>query len=621
MRSVEFLDVLRDRALVGDGAMGTQLYAAGVPLAQSFDSINLVRPELVLDIHQRYIAAGARVIETNTFGANSDFLSRFGLESRANEISEAGARLALEAAAGHDVVVAGAIGPLTRQSSRPGSLSDDERRQIFHEQVVALANGGVDVLMLETFTDFYNLRLAYEAARKACDLPIIAQMAFVERTGTLAGDEPTATLTELWRMGVDVVGVNCGRGPKLIHEIMSEFAPHTGVPLSAFCNAGSPDLVDGRYMYLQQPGYMAEMAARLAETGVNLIGGCCGTTPEMIARIAERLKITTVRRRMPIDPPPFVEVVEGEAPVFPPGLLDKPDGDPSVVVELDPPRGLAYERILDGARMLGAAGVDMVSVAENPLASPRMGNVAMALLMKEHADVEPLVHFTCRDRNLIGLQSDIMGAYALGLRYILCVTGDPVPFGGEFGAKGVYDVTSFGLVKMVSALNRAINVAGASIQKPTRLRVGVAFGANIKHLHVQVTRLRKKMDLGAHFSLTQPCWDPERLREVLAIADDLEFPMYVGIMPFASERNCEFLHNEVPGMVVPDDVRARMRGLSGKEGRERGAKICEELLDVVAEHSSRVYIITPFNHYETSARLTEYFQARLRARVRSQAGR
>jgi homocysteine S-methyltransferase len=613
---VRFLDALAERPVIGDGAMGTLLYSMGVPLDQSFDSLNLVHPEKVRTIHELYIDAGAQLIETNTFGANGDFLARFGLRDKAAAINEAGARLAREAVAGRDVFVAGAIGPLTRQSSRSETISDDDRRLIFREQAEALANGGVDLLMIETFPDFAQLKLAYEAARAATDLPIVAQMTFVERTGTLSGDEPLSTLTEIWRLGADVVGVNCGRGPKLILDILREFAPNTGIPLSAFFNAGSPDLIDGRYSYLQHPQYLADMAEQLVDVGVNLIGGCCGTTPEIIAIIAERLASVSLKERPKVPLPPPARVEHGEDPVFPPSFLDKPDSEPSVIVELDPPRGLNYEKALEGARAMREAGVDLVSVAENPLASPRMGNVAMALLMKEHAGIEPLVHFTCRDRNLIGLQSDIMGAYALGLRYLLCITGDPVPFGGEFGAKGVYDVASFGLIKLVSGLNRGFNAAGASIQRPTRLRIGVAFSSNVKHLHVQVQRLERKIGLGAHFALTQPCWDPERIAAIFDAVRDLPIQLYMGVMPFASERNCEFLHNEVPGMLVPDEVRARMKGLRGAEGRKEGRRICEEILDVIAAHSGRAYIITPFNHYETSARLAEHFMERVRVRAK-----
>jgi homocysteine S-methyltransferase len=596
--------------------MGTLIYAKGVPLAQSFDSLNLERPDLIREIHAQYIAAGARVIETNTFGANADFLARFGREKDARAISEAGARLAREAAAGKDVFVAGAIGPLSERSRRAGVYDDGQIRDIFGEQAEALANGGCDLLMLETFTSFEGLRLAYEAVRARTDLPVVAQMAFIERTGTLSGDEPITTLTEMWRMGADVVGVNCGRGPKLIVEIIGDFAPMTGHPLSAFFNAGSPDLVDGRYMYLLQPDYLVDTALRLVDLGVNLIGGCCGTTPEVIERIAQGLRDRTVRARPKVAVPPRRAIEVGAPPVFPPGFLEKPREEPSVIVELDPPRGMLYEQVIEGAKLMAQVGADMVSVAENPLASPRMGNVAMALLMKDRAGIEPLVHFTCRDRNLLGLQSDIMGAYALGLRHLLCVTGDPVPFGGEFGAKGVYDVVSFGLVQLVDGLNRGVNAAGASIHRPTRLRIGVAFSANVKHLHVQVERLAKKIGLGAQFVLTQPCWDPERIAETFAATKPHTDKLYLGCMPFASERNCEFLHSEVPGMTVPDEVRARMRGLSGKNGRAMGLKICEELIDVVVEHSHRLYIITPFNHYDSSARLREYFMERTRARVR-----
>jgi len=597
--------------------MGTLLHEQGVPHDQCFEAINLHRPDQIRGVHEAYIAAGARFIETNTFGANADQLARHGYEDRVVPINLAGARLARMAAKGHDVFVAGSIGPVSQESRRPGGLSEKQVRAIFRQQATALVEGEVDVLLLETFTELRSLLWAYEEARAVAeDRPVITEMAFLERSGTYSGDEPVPSLTELWRAGADVVGVNCGRGPKLVHEILEEFAPTTGIPLSAFFNSGSPDLVNGRHMYLKRPDYLAMMAEKLVGIGVNLVGGCCGTTPDDIACIAGRLHGAKVHRRMPVTPPPRVEVASGQAPVFPPSFLDQDDHTPSVIAELDPPRGLDYEKVLVGAQRMAEIGVDLVSVAENPLASPRMGNLAMALLMKQHAGVEPLVHFTCRDRNLIGLQSDIMGAYAMGLRHILCITGDPVPRGGEFGAKGVYDVVSFGLVQLVDGLNRGRNAAGASIERPTRLRIGVAFNANVAHLHVQVARLEKKVGLGAQYALTQPCWSPQRIEEVYAATKGIDAKLYMGLMPFASERNCEFLHNEVPGMTVPDDVRARMKGLSGKKGREMGARICEEMLDVIAEHSGRVYLITPFQHFETTARLAEYFAERKRAQAR-----
>ncbi len=612
---MQFLDLLNERPIIGDGAMGTLLYARGVPIDHPFELLNEQRPEMVLDVHTSYIEAGAQLIETNTFGANADRLSRSGHSGDVRDINEAGARLARAAVGGSDVFVAGSIGPLSKTSSRAGVLSGDDKHAIFLEQAEALANGGVDLFIIETFIDFENLSLAVAAAREAADLPIVAQMAFMERTGTLRGQAPVASLTEIWRLGVDVVGVNCGRGPRLVLSILEDFAPRTHVPLSVFFNAGSPDMVDGRYMYLERPPYLAEMAERMVDLGAGLVGGCCGTTPEVVAAIAERLKGRAVSKRPHVEIPPPPRIEEGADPVFPPSFLDKSAGTPSVIVEVDPPRGLDLENVLAGARRIAEVGVDLVSCAENPLASVRMGNVAMSVLMKEHAGVEPLVHFTGRDRNLLGLQADIMGVYALGLRYVLTITGDPVSFVGEFAAKGVYDVTSLGLIKIVRDLNRGYNAAGASIKKPTCLRIGVALNSNVKHLHVQVDRLRRKIELGAHFVLTQPCWSPERIAEIYEATKDMGIPLYMGVMPFVSERNAEFLHNEVPGMVVPRDVRARMKGLSGEKGRETGCGICEELLDVIAEHSSRVYIITPFSRFEISARLAEYFKERVGAQA------
>jgi methionine synthase I (cobalamin-dependent)/5,10-methylenetetrahydrofolate reductase len=595
--------------------MGTLLYERGFPMGRSFEALNVFQPEVVERVHADYVAAGAKLIETNTFGGNRERLSHHGHEGRVREINEAGVRLARRAAAGRDVFVAGSIGPLSRGALGPGGLRPSEVEEIFREQAGALADAGADLLLLETFTTFRELELAYRGARGACDLPIVAQMAFLERTGSFDGDEPVASLTEVWRLGADVVGVNCGRGPRLVLEILEDFAPRTGHPLSAFFNAGAPDFVDGRFMYLKPSSYLADAAERLVELGVNLVGGCCGTTPEVIAMIAARLAGTKlrVRPKIPLPPKPRVEI--GAEPVFPPSFLDRPPSEPSVIAELDPPRGLDFEWVLEGARRLREVGVDLVSLAENPLASPRMGNVAMACLMKQNAGVEPLVHFTCRDRNLLGLQSDIMGACALGLRYILCVTGDPVSVVGHLGSKGVYEVTSFGLVRLVAGLNRGFNAAGASIQRPARFRVGVAFNSNVRHLRVQVERLEKKIAAGAHFCLTQPCWDPARIEEIYRATAHLRIPIYVGVMPLVSERNAEFLHNEVPGMSVPGEVRARMRGLSGRAGREEGVRIAEELLDVIGRFSHRVYLITPFNHFETTARLVESFRARVHARA------
>jgi homocysteine S-methyltransferase len=459
---VQFLDVLADRPLLGDGAMGTMLHAQGVPHDQCFESINLQRPEQIRSVHEAYIAAGSLFIETNTFGANADLLGRHGHAERVAEINLAGARLARMAAAGRDVFVAGSIGPISAEARRPGGLTEEQIRELFRTQAQALVEGDVDLLILETFTDLRTLRWAYEEARAAAEgRPVITQMAFLERSGTFSGDEPSPSLTELWRLGADVVGVNCGRGPKMILEILEEFAPTTGIPISAFFNSGSPDLVNGRHMYLKRPDYLASMAEKLVGIGVNLLGGCCGTTPDDIACIAGRLHNKPLHRRLVVEPPSRVEVSEDVAPTFPRSFLDQDDQVPSVIAELDPPRGLDYEKVLVGAQRMAEVGIDMVSVAENPLASPRMGNLAMALLMKQHCGVEPLVHFTCRDRNLIGLQSDIMGAYAMGLRHILCITGDPVPRGGEFGAKGVYDVVSFGLIQLVDGLNRGRNAAPA----------------------------------------------------------------------------------------------------------------------------------------------------------------
>ncbi len=620
-------DALRTTVLVGDGGMGSMLYARGVPLDTSYDGLNLGRKALVRQIHEEYVAAGADIIETNTFGGNRSRLRHHGLEDKVAEVNYQGVRLARRAA-GRKAWVAGAVGPLGRSVRGERDLTVPEKEEIFREQVTALAMGGVDLFILETFLDLEELLAALRAARQATDLPVIAQLAFFDVTGTSGGVPLLRAVRALEAAGAQGVGVNCGRGFNDALQVVREMARRTDLAISAMPNAGLPSLVEGRFVYLATSEYMAATAVQMADAGANLVGGCCGTTPRDIAAIAEALgdrALTARPPRLPDPPPAEPRAPRREAPP-PAGFLDGLGEDrPLVVVELDPPRGLRYAKVIEGGRRLAEAGVDLVSMAENPLATVRMGNVAMAYLMKRDAGIEPLVHFTGRDRNLIGLQSDLMGAVALGIRNVLAITGDPAGTGESMGAKSVFDVNSIGLVSVLEGLNRGELKTGAPTGRRAGLTVGVAFNPNVKRLDTQVRRLERKIEAGAHFALSQIVFDPDKVRAMYEAVNGMGFPVLVGVMPLRSHRNAEFLANEVPGVTVPDVVLERMRAISDPAAaRAEGLAVAREVVDVALDCGAPgVYVVPPFNDADAALDIVRHARERWAARRRSpgRAGR
>jgi homocysteine S-methyltransferase len=447
---------------------------------------------------------------------------------------------------------------------------------------------------------------------------VIASLAFFDVTGTTGGVPLLRAVRAIESSGAQGVGVNCGRGFADALKVVQELVRRTDLPVLAMPNAGLPDFVDGRYVYRSTSSYMAGMAVKMAELGAGLIGGCCGTTPADVAAIAAALKGRSPAKRPPRlpDPPAAVARPAHRVPERPPGFLDGLGRDePLIVVELDTPKTLSTEKVVAHGRRLAAEGVHLVSMAENPLATVRMGNVAMAWIMKRDAGIEPLVHFTCRDRNLIGLQSDIMGAAALGIGHVLAITGDPAGTGDSMGAKSVFDVNSIGLVSLVDAMNRGELKTGAPIGRPAGLTVGVAFNPNVKRLDTQLRRLEEKIEAGAHFAMSQIVFDPDKVRAMYEAVGPMNFPVLVGVMPLRSLRNAEFVANEVPGVTVPPLVLDRMRDKGPEESRQEGIRIAKEIVDVAFSCGAPgVYIVPPFNDTDAALELVRHARARWSSR-------
>ena len=640
-----FLERIAAGVLIGDGAIGTMLYAKGVAPEANFEHLNLVRPELVLELHREYLAAGAQVIETNTFGANYAKLSAIGLGAKVAEINRKGAQLAKSAAAGRDVFVAGSIGPLGRGKSE---LTGEQVADCFRAQSAALAEGGVDLLILETFSELDELLAALAAARET-GLPVVASLAFGEGGRLPGGTLAESAAQRLAAAGADLVGANCGAGPLELLATVKRISAACPLPLAAYPNSGFPEYLDGRYIYRTTPEYFADRAEELIAAGASLVGGCCGTTPEHIKVMAQRLQGRSVPLKIPLSlrervpagrvrevprgdqggagdaltPGPSPEG-RGEAVAVPvagsapeeergekvqAGFLDRWGTEPVITVELDPPKGLDCARVLAGSRALKDAGAHAINLAENPLARVRMGNLALASLIRREVGIEVIAHVTCRDRNLIGMQSELMGASLLGVSSILAVTGDPASLGDEAGASSVFDLNSFTLIKLLSDLNRGVNALGNPIGAGTGFAIGAAFNPNTQKVEVQVGRLARKVANGARFAQTQPIYDLERFEQMMEQTAHLGIPILPGVLPLVSGRNAEFLHNEVPGIVIPEGIRARMAGKTGEEGVAEGLAIAKEFIEAAGAKAGGFYLIPPFGKYEIAVELVQFIKS------------
>jgi homocysteine S-methyltransferase len=582
-----FLDALDDRVLVCDGAMGTMLYAKGVFINKSFDALNVSQPDLVAEVHQEYVRAGADIIETNTFGANRIKLGSFGIADRLRAINEQGARIARHAADDR-AYVAGSIGPLGIRIEPWGKTGVDEAREFFREQAAALAAGGVDLFILETFRDLSEICAAIDAVRSVSDLPIVAQMTTEENGDTLDGTPPERFAPELERRGATVIGVNCAVGPAPMLDTIERMAAVSHLKLSAQPNAGKPRDVEGRNIYLCSPEYMASYARRFILHNVRIVGGCCGTTPEHIRQIktaVRGLAPAVVRDAVSGSPRRFGASAESRIATPPVALEQKSRmahalarGRFVVAVELQPPRGFQTDQVLDRARRLKIRGVDVINIPDGQRAGARISALSLAVLIEQQAGIETVLHYACRDRNLLGIQSDLLGAHAMGLRNVLLITGDPGRVGDYPDATAVFDVDSIGLTNVVTRLNHGCDVGGQPIGAPTAFHLGVSVNPGASNLDQELKRFDYKVEAGAEFVITRPVFDVRAFELFLRRISPAKLPVLAGVFPFESARNAEFMANEVPGVRVPDALLDRMRRADGPDAAAaEGIAIAREL--------------------------------------------
>ncbi len=599
------------QVVVFDGAMGTQLYAKGVFINQCYDELSLRAPDLVRDVHRAYVDAGAEVIETNTFGANRLKLAQFGLGGQVGEINEAAAKLAAEAGEG-DVLVAGAVGPLGVRLEPYGPTSLDEARSAFAEQMRGLVAGGVDLFLLETFADIHEIEQAILAAREVDrDMPVIAQMTIGTDCLTPYGASAEDVARALDAFGADIIGLNCSVGPQAILEAIERMAPVTRRKLSAQPNAGMPREVSGRSMYMASPEYMATYALHLVHAGARVVGGCCGTTPEHIAAMVEGIRPLSPRTAMA----PSVErrkkrpdAPEEDAGVEPLPFAQRSKlagkiarGEFVTSVEIVPPRGVDASRMIRDCRALKDAGVDAVNVPDGPRAQSRMGAVLTSLLIEQQVGIETVVHYCCRDRNLLGMLSDLLGAAAVGLRNILIITGDPPKMGPYPNATAVFDIDSIGLTNLVARLNRGLDPGGNAIGAPTSYAIGVGVNPASLDIPHEIKRFEWKVEAGAEYAITQPVFDVDQLESFMRKIEHVKIPIIAGIWPLVSVRNAEFLANEVPGVSVPDHIIARMRRANDKSkeaGVAEGIAIAREMLERVRPIVQGAQVSAPFGKVE-----------------------
>jgi len=603
-----FLERIQEGALVCDGAMGTMLYARGVFLNRCFDELNLSNPALVKDIHDEYVEAGAEVIETNTFGAHRFKLGPHGLEAQVRKINAEGARIAREAAQGR-ALVAGSIGPVGKPLEPYGSITFDEAVAAYRDQAEGLLEGGVDLFAIETMPSLDQARAAFTAVRAVSELPLSVSMTFNEEGTTFYGDKPEDIVRTLEGWGAAVVGANCSQGPQPMLETVQRMAAVvTTAKVSAMPNAGAPALVDGRYVYLCTPEYMASYARRFLSAGVTIVGGCCGTTPAHIRNLVRSVRMVRPAREA-VTILPEARAKEAPQPIareLKSPLARKLGKKFVVSVELDPPKGADPGQILDRAQYCKENEVDVINVADGPRASARMSAQSLCVLLQTKVGIDTILHYTCRDRNLLGIQSDLLGAYALGLRNILAITGDPPKLGDYPDATAVYDVDSIGLIRIMDHLDHGCDLAGNLIGPALGIHIGCGADPSKPDLEKEVRRLEEKVAAGAEYIMTQPVYDPRTVETFLARVRHLNTPILVGILPLYSHRNAEFLHNEVPGMRIPDDIRERMRKAgSGESAQREGVSIARDALVAARELAQGAYVMPPFNKVELAISVIE----------------
>ncbi len=620
-RAQRFLERVQSSVLVCDGAMGTMLYAKGVFINRCFDELNLSMPALVKEIHQGYVKAGAEVLETNTFGANAFKLAAHGLVEKLRDINLAGARLARQAA-GEDLLVAGAVGPLGVRIEPLGPTSFDEAREAFRQHVTALAEGGVDLIMLETFGDLNEMREALKAAREACDLPVVAQMTVDDEGSALYGASPEVFALRLSEWGADVAGINCSVGPKAMLEVLEQMVKVTDKPLSVQPNAGSPVNVEGRNVYLCSPEYLCQYARRYIQAGAKLLGGCCGTTPEHI-----KLLKNEVRSLQPVHARIAVKVAEEDKPKLmqPLPLAQRSslgqklkNREFPVFVEILPPRGVEPKKEIEGARLCAANGVDCINVPDGPRASARMSAQVLAYLIQQQAGIEAVLHYCCRDRNVISMQSDLLGVYALGIRNLILITGDPPRLGNYPDATAVFDVDAIGLTNIVSNLNKGLDLGGNPIGSQTGFVISVGANPGAINMEQELRRTYWKVEAGAEAIVTQPVFDVRQLEAFLKAIEGFRVPVIAGLWPLTSYRNAEFMVNELR-VPVPETIMERMRKVESAEAaRAEGTAIAREMLAAMRPLVDGVQLSAPFGRYSMAIEVMQVLGDR---NVAAQAGK
>lgn len=595
------LQDLQNRVLIADGAMGTLLYSYGID--RCFEELNLSKEDEVKRVHEAYVQAGADIIQTNTYGANYIKLSRYGLEEETKRINTKAVQIA-KAAAGSAYVL-GTIGGIRTFNKNAYSL--DEIKRSFREQLYILLNEEPDGLLLETYYDIEEAKAVLEIARKETALPIVMNVSMHEQ-GVLQDGTPLKDgLSELSSLGADVVGINCRLGPYHMIQALEGVPLLENSHLSVYPNSSLPSLEEGRLVYDTDNDYFRKSALEFRNQGARIIGGCCGTTPQHISAMAEAVKdlapITEKEVKVLKE-----EIISIQDQRTEPGLDELAVKKRSIIVELDPPKKLNFEKFLVAANELKSAGIDALTLADNSLATPRISNVACGALLKQQLDMRSLVHITCRDRNLIGLQSHLMGLDTLGLTDILAITGDPSKIGDFPGATSVYDLTSFDLIRLIKQFNEGLSFSGKPLGKKTSFSVAGAFNPNVRHIDKAVKRLEKKIEYGADYFISQPVYSEEQLVKIHEESRHLDKPIYIGIMPLTSSRNAEFIHHEIPGIKLSDSIREIMAkaGEDKEKQRTEGLAIARSLLDTACELFNGIYLITPFLRSDLTAELTTY---------------
>lgn len=610
--------------VLGDGAMGTMLFDAGHSSDECLESLNVTDAETVASIHRQYINAGADVIEANTFGGNRFRLASHGLGEKVRDFNKRGVRLVREEReiSGTSVLVAGSVGPSGRTIEPIGVLSRAEATEGFKEQIEYLLEAGVDLLVIETMGSLDEMECAIDAARACSDLPIVAMMTFAEDGRTLSGRSPEEIVHSLAGRRVEVIGANCSVGPqrllgviRTMSEAIQRLSEGTPAPfLACMPNAGWPTQVGSRIVYRSSPEYFAQFARSAAEAGASFIGGCCGTTPSHIAAmrtVIDEINAANGQAR----PEPVAKPLTGARRSRPMIVMEADEttelqrklGKTFLkCVEVDPPKGLNPHKALEGARLLKLVGVDAINVADSPMARVRMSAMTLCYLIQHEVGVETIIHFTTRDRSLMGLQSELLGAHAAGVRNILALTGDPPSLGTVPVSSGVFDVDSIGLIRIIKEMNDGADATGASIGRSANFTIACAVDPNKPDLKDEANRLRQKIDAGANFVMTQPIFDTSVWTNFLNVfgAERLPVPVMIGILPLQSTKHAEFLYNEVPGINPTENARERMR-LAGANGRSEGVKMAQELLQQLVPHAEGVYLMPSFGRYEVAAEVLE----------------